>query len=291
MEAIRQLIACHPQWNRAKLSRAVCELLPWRRADGRSKEMSCRVAMLRMARDGLIRLPPPQKGNGNGRRRPRLTSASDPQAAVTWPASALGPLRLELVDRCRGSSLWNELIERYHYLGWQPLPGAQMRYLAYHGDQLLAALGCGAAAWALAPRDRWIGWTAAQRQRKLDLVVNNARFLILPWVRSPNLASRLLGQVNKRLPSDWRDRYGYSPVLLETFVEQGRHRGTCYRAANWIHVGQTQGRGKMDRYTRRLLPIKDVLLPPLPQFSSPTIRRRLRPLRPGRPALRAGRVH
>ena len=146
---------------------------------------------------------------------------------------------------------------------WQPLPGAQMRYLAYHGDQLLAALGCGAAAWALAPRDRWIGWTAAQRQRKLDLVVNNARFLILPWVRSPNLASRLLGQVNKRLPSDWRDRYGYSPVLLETFVEQGRHRGTCYRAANWIHVGQTQGRGKMDRYARRLLPIKGVRLYPL----------------------------
>ena len=263
IERIRQLIADHPPWNRAKLSRAVCELLQWRRGDGRVKDMSCRVAMLRMDRDGLIRLPPPQKGNGNGHRRPRLTCASDPQAPIRLSASALGPLRWELVDRAHGSSLWNELIQRYHYLGWQPLPGAQMRYLVYRGDQLLAALGFGAAAWALAPRDQWIGWTATQRQRNLSLVVNNARFLILPWVRSPNLASRLLAQANKRLRSDWRVRYGYDPVLLETFVEQGRYRGTCYRAASWIHVGQTQGRGKLDRHTRRLLPIKDVLLRPL----------------------------
>ncbi len=263
IERIGQLIACHPQWNRAKLSRAVCELLPWRRSDGRVKDMSCRVAMLRMARDGLIRLPPLQKGNGNGRRRPRLTTASDPQPSIRLSAGALGPLRWEVVDRAHSSSLWNELIERYHYLGWQPLPGAQMRYLVYRADQLLAALGFGAAAWALAPRDQWIGWTATQRQRNLSLVVNNARFLILPWVRSPNLASRLLAQVNKRLRSDWQTRYGYDPVLLETFVEQARYRGTCYRAANWIHVGQTQGRGKLDRHTRRLLPVKDVLLQPL----------------------------
>jgi len=262
LERIRQLIAADPSRNRAELSRLVCDELGWLRADGGRKEMSCRVAMLRMERDVLLRLPPPERGNGNGRNRPRLTAASDPRAPIEC-VDALGELTLRPLGDRGESALWNELIERYHYLGYKPLTGAQLRYLAFAGPELVALLGFGAAAWTLAARDRFIGWSVEQRRQNLQRVVNNARFLILPWVRSRNLASRLLGGAARRLPRDWEQRYGYRPVLLETFVEHARFRGTCYRAANWIAIGQTQGRGKADRQHQHALPVKEVLLYPL----------------------------
>jgi hypothetical protein len=263
MELIRELIASEPARNRAWLSRRVCEMLGWRRADGRLKDMSCRVAMLRMARDGHVTLPPPQKGNGNGRNRPRITRASDPRDPVSLPAGALGQIVLRPVSDPQDGSLWNEIIQRYHYLGYKPLPGAQIRYLVWAGASLVAALGFGAAAWKVAPRDRFIGWTVRQRQARLPLVVNNARFLILPWVDSRNLASRILARAARQLPGDWRARYGYAPVLLETFVQSDRFNGTSYRAANWLHVGRTQGRGKLDRHMLYPVPVKDVCLYPL----------------------------
>ena len=158
------------------------------------------------------------------------------------------------------ASLRNELIERYHYLGYVPLPGAQLRYLIEGGDQVLGALGMGAAAWKVAPRDNFIGWSHAQREQRLHLVVNNARFLILPWVRVRNLASWVLGQLARQVADDWPRRHAYRPVLLETFVERDRFRGTRYKAANWVHVGQTQGRGKLDRHQRYDKPIKEIFL-------------------------------
>jgi len=263
IEQIRRLILAEPKRNRAQLSREVCDILDWHRPDGRRKDMSCRVAMLRMERDGLISLPPPLKGNSNGRNRPCITSASDPQEPIVLPAGQLGVLTFRIVDRGSGSSLWNELIDRYHYLGYKPLPGAQLRYFVFSGSRLLAALGFGASAWKVAPRDRFIDWTPGERTQRLHLIVNNARFLILPWVRSRNLASRILAGVAKRLPGDWKNRYGYEPVLLETFVNSSRFRGACYRAANWIYVGETQGRGKLDRHHRHSLPVKAVFLYPL----------------------------
>jgi len=263
MEWIRRLMVSEPKLNRVQLSRRVCSELCWLRPDGRSKEMSCRVAMLRMERDGLITLPPPQKGNGNGRTRPRLTVASDPKAPLSLSAGALGPLDLRPVDTPPDSALWNELIERYHYLGYKPLPGAQIRYLVFGCGHLLAALGFGAAAWKVAPRDRFIGWAADQRRANLHRIVNNARFLILPWITVHNLASRILAMAAKRLPRDWESRYGYQPCLFETFVQRDRFRGTCYRAANWIDVGETQGRGKLDRQHRHALPVKRVYLYPI----------------------------
>jgi hypothetical protein len=262
MDWIRRLIASQPLLNRAQLSRRVCSELHWLRPDGRSKEMSCRVAMLRMERGGLITLPPPQKGNGNGRTRPRLTAASDPNTPLLLSVSKLGPLVFRPVETPPDSALWNELIERYHYLGYKPLPGAQIRYLVFGCGHLLAALGFGAAAWKVASRDRFIGWTAGQRRANLHRIVNNARFLILPWVTVRNLASRILAASAKRLPCDWKKRYGYQPCLLETFVERDRFSGTCYRAANWIYVGDTQGRGKLDRQHRHALPVKHVYLYP-----------------------------
>jgi len=264
IELVRRLIAAEPRPNRAQLSRNVCEALNWVRPNATLKDMSCRVAMLRMEKDGLIELPPPQNGNGNGAACPRLTAASAPGQPITASAGRLGKLQLCPVTTPHQSALWNELIQRHHYLGYQPLPGAQIRYLIFSANsQLLAALGFGAAAWKVAPRDHFIGWTPEQRARNLHLVVNNARFLILPWVTSRNLASKILALAAKRLPNDWHARYQYTPVLLETFVERQRFTGACYRGANWRHIGETQGRGKLDRHHQKTASVKNIYLYPL----------------------------
>ena len=190
-----------------------------------------------------------------------------PQSPVLTPAGELRELCLDLVATQRDSLLWNEHVDRYHYLGYQPLPGAQLRYFARAEGRLLALFGFGAAAWKTAPRDDFIGWTPQQREQRLHLVVNNARFLILPWVTSRHLASKLLGFAARRLPADWFHRYGYRPVLLETFVEKQRFSGTCYKVANWRCLGDTRGRGKLDTDHAHALPIKSVWALPLsPRF-------------------------
>jgi len=243
VDIIRQMIAEDPTRTRADLSRLACHALKWYKPDGGLKEMSARVAMLRMQADGLIQLPPPRGPRPNP--QVRITTRSDPGPAIEQPASTLRPLQLQLVRDKADSRLWNEYIERYHYLGHKPLPGAQLRYFVHAAEQLVALLGFGAAAWQTAPRDQFIGWTSALREKNLHRIVNNARFLILPWVHAPNLASMILAQVAKALPDHWQAQYGIRPVLLETFVEKPRFLGTCYHAANWIHLGQTKGRGKV----------------------------------------------
>lgn len=264
IETVRELIVENPEANRARLSRLVCERLGWLRPDGRLKEMSCRVAMLRMQDDALIELPAPLKRNGNGKPYRRRTPEAEPELfPIIAPAGAFPDLQMQPVASRSHSHLWNEYIDRYHYLGYQPLPGAQLRYFACAGGSVLALLGFGAAAWKTAPRDRFIGWNTEQRERHLHLVVNNARFLILPWIRSRNLASRLLAMATRRLPDDWHERYGYRPVLAETFVETPRFHGTCYKAANWIPLGETQGRGKLDVDHSAPLPKKSVWVLPL----------------------------
>ena len=227
--------------------------------------MSCRVAMLRMHREGLLQLPPPRNRKG-GSSRIEHTFWSAPQPPLSRPVHELPGVHLEPVLSRPDSALWNEYIDRYHYLGHTPLPGAQLRYFARWEDRILALLGFGAPAWKTAPRDRFIGWRPSERERNLQLIVNNARFLILPWVQSKNLASKLLALASRQLPQDWQDRYAYRPVLLETFVDTQRFTGACYKAANWIHVGQTQGRGKLDRDHKADLPTKSIWLYPLSKF-------------------------
>ena len=258
---IRALIAEDPARSRTALSRLTCQALAWHKADGGLKDMSARVAMLRMHNEGLITLPPSRGRPPDA--RVRITTLSDPQPRLERPATALRPLTWSRVREKAQSRLWNELIERYHYLGHKPLPGAQLRYIIHCAEQPIAVLGFGAAAWMCAPRDLYIGWTHAQRQRRLPLIVNNARFLILPWVESKNLASMLLAQAAKRLPEDWLAVYGYRPLLLETFVEIPRFHGTCYKAANWTYLGQTKGRGKLGQAGIQSLPIKDIWTYPL----------------------------
>ena len=260
---IRTLIAEDPSRHRFALSQLVCERLDWRRANGQLKDMSCRVAMLRMHRDGLIQLPAPRRRHGNGTLHRRRTAQAEPQLPIIARVDELPELQVRpLADR-REALLWREYVDRYHYLRYTPLPGAQQRYLVTSGRQVLAVIGFGASAWKAAARDRFIGWSVAQREARLHLVVNNARFLILPWVQVRNLASLVLAHSSRRLPDDWQARYGYRPVLLETFVQSDRFAGTSYRAANWRHVGQTQGRGKLDVHRTHALPRKDIWLHPL----------------------------
>ncbi len=261
LQQIRALIAEDSTRTRADLSRLVCAMLRWFKADGGLKEMSCRVAMLRMQDDELIQLPPPRRKRPQS--RIRFTAATNPARPIHVPVHALPSLQFHPVMKRDDSRLWNEFIHRYHYLGYKTLPGAQLRYFVMAGQQLLALLGFGASAWKCAPRDRYIGWNHEQRQQNLHLIVNNARFLILPWIQSKNLASKILAQSARRIPDDWQRRYNYRPVLMETFVEKKRFTGTCYKAANWSYMGETKGRGKLGPSGKQSVPIKDVWLYPL----------------------------
>lgn len=262
IELIRTLLVADRPPNRARLSREVCDRLNWRRPDGRLKDMSCRVALLRMQADGLITLPPPRNPKPVIYQvRPEIEAAIEPPA--TMPQVDLRQLSIELVGAKRDSLLWNAYIQRYHYLGHQPIPGAQLRYFVRAAGHIIALLSFGASAWKTKPRDEFIGWSGEQRPRNLHLVVNNARFLILPWIACPNLASRVLSLINRRLPQDWDVRYAYRPVLMETFVEKPRFLGTCYKAANWLYLGDTQGRGKLDQFHRNAATVKSIWVYPL----------------------------
>jgi len=248
---------------RAEITRRVCAALGWIDVRGRNKEMGGRVALLRLNRGGWIDLPAPRNGNANG--RPLSWSEVEAAQAQVLEGSAeqLGAIELEWVRSKPQSRLWNTLIDRYHYLGYSALSGAQLRYVIRCEHGVLGAIGFGAAAWKVAVRDRWIGWDAAQRERHLAQVVNNRRFLIAPWVRVRNLASRILAMAARRVVLDYPREYGIWPVLLETFVDAQRYRGTCYRAANWICVGETTGRGRQDRRHTAKLARKQVLVYPL----------------------------
>lgn len=263
VDLIRSIIADEARPCRAEIARRTCQELGWLDATGRLKAMSCRVALLRLQAQGLITLPPPRNGNGNGERYQPSVTLDEPDDPLLGTAGSVGGLRLVPVSTKGESRLWNAAIARHHYLGYTPLTGAQQRYLIQSDQGLLGALGFGASAWRVDPRDAWIGWDSDQRRAGLHRIVNNARFLLLPWVRVRNLASRVLAVAASRIVPDWRDRYGFEPVLLETFVDRDRFTGACYRASNWIHVGETQGRGKLDRRRERALPVKHVFLFPL----------------------------
>ncbi|HMI36007.1 MAG TPA: Druantia anti-phage system protein DruA [Steroidobacteraceae bacterium] len=263
IQTIKLLMEHNPSLKRRPLSRKVCERLGWLKPNGELKDMTCRVAMLRMHCDAVITLPPAQSRGVRVKPHFPPTTATDPQTPLLQPVHELGALTLCPITDTASSRLWNEYIARYHYLGYTPMSGSQMRYNVFAGDRHVALLSFGASAWKLAGRERFIGWQEPERLKNLQLVVNNARFLILPWIQSKGLASKILSKIARQLPLDWHQRYGYSPVLFETFVESQRHRGTCYKAANWTHVGQTTGRGKKSTVHHQIIPVKDIWLYPL----------------------------
>ena len=250
-----------------EIARTVCELLEWKRANGRLKDQECRQLLEYLRDQGWLRLPAVRNSGPRGPRLIRLGEASAPQARVQGSAGEFEPLELQLVQRRQESQLWTELIERHHYLRYRVPVGANLRYLVRSprsGEQVLACLLWSSPAWKMAARDQSIGWNAEQRAHNLQLIVNNSRFLVLPWVHIQGLASKILAQSARQLPIDWEQRYGYRPLLLETLVDAQRFRGTCYRAANWLHVGQTSGRGRMDReHKTHGQAVKDIYLYPL----------------------------
>jgi hypothetical protein len=265
---IQALSDANPTYSRRKLSQQVCEKLDWRSPNGRLKEMSCRVALLKLHREGLLNLPaagpaPPKRTRPRARKKAKPRRAGTP---VRWPLSKLGELEIVVITNSdtKASRQWNEMMARYHYLGFGPLCGAQLRYLIKserHG--CIGGFAFSAAAWRLEARERWIGWDEEARRQNLNRVINNSRFLIVPHVQVKNLASRALSLVMNRLGDDWFERYGIAPVLVETFVERERFHGTSYRAANWIAVGQTKGRGRQDSTNEYAVAVKDIYVYPL----------------------------
>lgn len=251
---------------REHLARRVCLEFGWLNAQAKLKTMSCKVALLAMHRAGLIALPPPLNVK-NGRKKLaaelRWGPPTVPESPVCLNAQQLREVSLDVVQTTAERALYHRHMQQQHYLGAGSMAGAQLRYLARSAGQVVGAMGFGASAWMVAGRDRFIGWPDPVRRSRLHLVVNNNRFLILPWVRTPNLASRLLSLAARRIGDDWLVRYGYKPVLLETFVELPRFTGTCYRAANWIEVGITRGRGKLEKKNQVVLPLKTILVYPL----------------------------
>lgn len=247
-----------------EIARTVCELLEWKRPNGRLKNHECRQLLERLAAEGVLRLPALRKLGGRGPRRVDTSQLRLEPEAVECAASECEPLELALVEGAAESRLWREHVERYHYLGCRVPFGSNLRYWVRNRGRELACLLWISPAWKMKPRDRWIGWSDEQRQRNLQGIVNNGRFLILPWVRVKGLASKILALSARQLPTDWESHYGHRPLLLETLVDAGRFRGTCYRAANWIYLGQTAGRGRMDReHKAHGQAVKDIYVYPL----------------------------
>ena len=261
---IRALIAEHPQASRRELSRQLCTAWNWVQANGARRDMVCRGLMLKLHRAGLIELPPVRYVPPNPlaeRSRPGVVGVD------TQPLQAslaeIQPLQLRQVRRTPEEALFNSLLEQYHYLGYAQPVGEHLKYLVVAHGRPLACLAWSSAPRHLGSRDRFIGWSVAARRQNIRLLAYNTRFLILPWVQVAHLASHLLGRMARVLSGDWERRYGHPIYFVETFVDGARFRGTCYRAANWIRLGATTGRGKDAPTWTPNRPVKEVLGYPL----------------------------
>jgi len=262
---IRFLLAEHGDWCRTRISEELCRRWDWRNGQGRFKDMAARTLLLKLERAGLIQLPKRRCPSSNGfrnRNPPLVAHATEP---IRCALRDLRPLAVSIVEP--GSAdlrLFNCMLSRYHYLGHRNTVGENIRYLVR--DRAGRPVGCalfGSAAWKCAARDAWIGWDCGRREANLGLLTNNTRFLVLPWVTVPHLASHLLATLARRVRADWQSKYGHPIHALETFVDRDRFRGTCYQAANWIRLGSTQGRTRNDRNHCLRAAVKDVYLYPL----------------------------
>jgi Druantia protein DruA len=267
LEQIRQWRAVHADWSRRRLSRELAAQWGWRNEAGQLKDMAARTLLVKLEQRGLVQLPPRRRTPPNRMRCRGWAAACAPwdQRPLQCGLAELGTLRVEEVSGLAAERGWvAAALRQFHYLGFGGPVGQNLQYGVRDGShRRLACLVFGAAAWKCQDRDRFIGWSASQRQQHLGEVANNSRFLILPWVAVPGLGSWILGQVSRRIAGDWQAKYGHRVVLLESFVERGRFRGTVYRAANWQPAGVTAGRTRQDRHTCIRAPVKDIYLYPL----------------------------
>jgi len=265
VELIRALLAAHPARGRTPLSAELCRRWDWRNARGQLKDMACRTLLLKLERAGHIRLPPRIRPSSNGLRNRRPPGAPLACEPVRGPLRDLLPLSVGVVTPgSEEARLFHGLLAHEHYLGHRNTVGENLRYLARdrHGRPVACAL-FGSAAWKCADRDAFLGWDRPTRERNLQRLTNNTRFLIPAWVQVPHLASHVLGLIARRIRADWQSKYGHPVHALETFVDRSRFKGTCYRAANWLCLGATQGRTRNDRAHRIRAAVKDVYLYPL----------------------------
>lgn len=267
LEMIRETIGDCAGLSRTELANTICELLEWRRPNGSLKGHECRLFLEGLESRGILRLPA-RKGSGRTAKPSAVGEGTDVlPATMSGKVSEVGPVSLELVQTMQQQRQWREWVDRYHYLGCKVPFGANLRYFVRTARPQPQRVGClqlSSPAWRMAARDKWIGWDDVQRLWGLQRIVQNSRFLILPWARIRYLASAALSCLARQMGTDWEARYAVKPVLIETLIDPSRFRGTCYRAANWIYLGQTSGRGRMDReHERHGASPKDVLVYPL----------------------------
>jgi hypothetical protein len=265
IEFIRGLIRQHPQASRRRLSKLLCEAWDWRQGNGALRDMVCRGLMLQLHRAGHIELPAKKISPHNplGKRRRPATDILLDKSPTEGPLRTLGVLDIRQVRRTSSEAIFNGLIERDHYLGYVQPVGEHLKYMVFAESRPVACLAWSSPPWHMGPRDRFIGWSPKVRRKNLHLIAYNTRFLILPWVRVKHLASHILGRMARRISADWEALYGHPIYYLETFVDRERFAGTCYRAANWVYLGQTTGRGIKDKKHKVTLSLKDVLGYPL----------------------------
>ena len=262
LENLRHWVSGHPGWSRRRLSVELASHWDWRNGAGQLKDMAARTLLLKLHQRGLLELPPRRQAPTNRMRcvASELALAQEPPEAISCALAELGALQVREVSRDAAERAWVKgALGRYHYLGFNGAVGENLQYVISDAQgRRLACLVFGAAAWKCQDRDQFIGWSAEQRERNLRLIANNTRFLILPSVHVRRLGSWILGQINRRISQDWQAKYGHRVVLVETFVEQARFRGTVYRAANWQKVGATTGRTRQDRHTCIQVAVKDI---------------------------------
>jgi hypothetical protein len=258
---IAELIAAHPSASRRALSIQVCQAWNWVQPNGALCDALCRGLLLTLHRAGRVTLPEPEWRSARPARRSQIQPIELPEIPIEGPLSGLGrlgPIAIEQVRRTSREALVEGLIARYHYLGYKQPVGEHLKYLVTAGDQPIACFCWSSAPRHLGPRDRYIGWPLEVRKANLRGVAYQSRFLILPWVRVPHLASHLLGRMARQISADWKRVYAHPIYFTETFVDPTRYRGTCYRAANWVCMGRTTGRGKDDHTHRPNRSVKDV---------------------------------
>jgi len=265
IETIKSLIKSNPSWHRTRLSREICELWNWNRPDGSLKDMACRTMLLKLEQRQYLKLPKLRRQSSPSGVSKKIHPILHIQSPIETTIQKLYPITIKEVSRSGyHEDLFDFLLFEYHYLSFKKTVGESMKYFVFSNDGRL--LGCvlfGSAAWKTIDRDNFIGWDIETREKNLNYLTNNTRFLILPWVKVPHLASFILGSVLRRLNRNWVKRYGHPIYLVETFVEQNRFAGTCYKAANWSKIGKTAGRGRQDRYKKIKVPVKDIYVYPL----------------------------
>jgi hypothetical protein len=265
IEMIKSLIKTNPSWHRTRLSKEICVLWNWKRLDGSLKDMACRTMLLKLEQRKYLKLPKLRRQSPPSGCKKKIHPILHSQSPIEVSIQNLYPIEIIEVRRSGyNEDLFDFFIFEYHYLSFRTTVGESMKYLVF--DKHKRPLGCvlfGSAAWKTIDRDKYIGWNIETREKNLNYLTNNTRFLILPWVKVPHLASFILGSVLRRLNMDWFKRYGHQVYLVETFVERNRFAGTCYKAANWRKIGKTAGRSRQDRYNTMKVPVKDIYIYPL----------------------------